>query len=185
MKQFKTESKRILDLMIHSIYTNKEVFLRELISNASDAMDKRYYQSLTEKKESLNPSDLKIQLFPNKEERTLIIEDQGLGMSVDELDKDLGTIAKSGSLDFKKEIEEPNDHIDIIGQFGVGFYSAFIVSQDVQVISKKVGEEVAHVWHSTGENGYSIKESSLDHFGTKIILKLKDNTEEENIRTSC
>ncbi|WP_273103061.1 molecular chaperone HtpG [Bulleidia extructa] len=180
MKQFKTESKRILDLMIHSIYTNKEVFLRELISNASDAMDKRYYQSLTEKKESLNPSDLKIQLFPNKEERTLIIEDQGLGMSVDELDKDLGTIAKSGSLDFKKEIEEPNDHIDIIGQFGVGFYSAFIVSQDVQVISKKVGEEVAHVWHSTGENGYSIKESSLDHFGTKIILKLKDNTEEEN-----
>lgn len=180
MKQFKTESKRILDLMIHSIYTNKEVFLRELISNASDAMDKRYYASLTNKQETISQQELTIKLIPNKENRTLIIEDDGIGMTLEELDKNLGTIAKSGSLDFKKELTDSQENVDIIGQFGVGFYSAFIVAKKVQVISKALGSNQAYEWTSQGEQGYQIEESELDHIGSRICLTLKDNTEEEN-----
>lgn len=180
MKQFKTESKKILDLMIHSIYTNKEVFLRELISNASDAMDKRYYASLTNKQETISQQELTIKLIPNKENRTLIIEDDGIGMTLEELDKNLGTIAKSGSLDFKKELTDSQENVDIIGQFGVGFYSAFIVAKKVQVISKALGSNQAYEWTSQGEQGYQIEESELDHIGSRICLTLKDNTEEEN-----
>ena len=180
MKQFKTESKKILDLMIHSIYTNKEVFLRELISNASDAIDKRYYNSLIDKKENLDRQELKIKLIPDINKRCLTIEDYGLGMDKDELDKNLGTIAQSGSQEFKAQMANENNDVDIIGQFGVGFYSAFIVSQSVSVISKKVGQSQAYKWYSNGENGYQIEESELDHFGTKITLQLKENNEQEN-----
>ncbi len=177
-KQFKTESKRLLDLMINSIYTNREIFLRELISNASDALDKRYYLSLTADKK-INKKDLKIELIPNKENRTLTIKDSGIGMSKDELENNLGTIAKSGSLEFKKNLDEAKN-IDIIGQFGVGFYSAFMVSKNIEVVSKSVNDEKAYIWQSSGEDGYTINEANKDNIGTTITLTLKDNTDTEN-----
>ncbi len=177
-KQFKAESKRLLDLMINSIYTHKEIFLRELISNASDAIDKLYYHSLTEGSTGLSRDDFSIRIEPDKDARTLKIIDNGMGMTKDELEKNLGTIAKSGSLDFKSEIEK-KDEIDIIGQFGVGFYSAFMVSDKVTVISKAYGEEQAHQWESAGADGYTITECEKDSCGTEITLLLKENTEDE------
>lgn len=181
-KQFKAESKRLLDLMINSIYTNKEIFLRELISNASDAIDKLYYKSLTDSNIKLAKDDFKIQIEVDKENRTLSITDNGIGMTEKELETNLGTIAKSGSLAFKEENEKKED-IDIIGQFGVGFYSAFMVSKEVQVYSKAYGEEKAYCWKSKGVEGYEIEECEKQDIGTKIILYLKDDTEEENYST--
>ena len=183
-KQFKAESKRLLDLMINSIYTNKEIFLRELISNASDAIDKLYYRSLTDKNVKVNKDDLYIRVTPNKEARTLTIEDNGCGMSKDELEENLGTIAKSGSLAFKeaakaKENAEKEDDVNIIGQFGVGFYSAFMVASKVRVESKCYGAEKAYAWESEGAEGYTIDECDKLDFGTKIILTLKADTDDE------
>lgn len=183
-KQFKAESKRLLDLMINSIYTNKEIFLRELISNASDAIDKLYYRSLTDKNVKVNKDDLYIRVTPNKEARTLTIEDNGCGMSKDELEENLGTIAKSGSLAFKeaakaKENAEKEDDVNIIGQFGVGFYSAFMVASKVRVESKCYGAEKAYAWESEGAEGYTIDECDKSDFGTKIILTLKADTDDE------
>ena len=177
-KQFKAESKRLLDLMINSIYTNKEIFLRELISNASDAMDKLYYNSLTDKSIKINKDDLAIKIDVNKENNTLTIEDKGIGMSAEELENNLGTIAQSGSFAFKNENEKKDD-VDIIGQFGVGFYSAFMVSKEVEVISKPYGSEKAYVWKSKGADGYIIEETNKEDFGTTIILHIEDDSEEE------
>lgn len=177
-KQFKAESKRLLDLMINSIYTHKEIFLRELISNASDAIDKLYYHNLTEGSTGLSRDDFTIRIEPNKEARTLKIIDNGMGMTKDEMEQNLGTIAKSGSLDFKAAMEK-KDEIDIIGQFGVGFYSAFMVSEKVTVVSKAYGQEQAHQWESAGADGYTIKECDKDGYGTEITLLLKQDTEDE------
>lgn len=178
-KQFKAESKRLLDLMINSIYTHKEIFLREIISNASDAIDKLYYQSLTEEGNTgISRDDFSIMIEADKDARTLTITDNGIGMTKEELENNLGTIAKSGSLDFKEEIEK-KDEIDIIGQFGVGFYSAFMVSDKITVISKAYGEEQAYKWESTGADGYSITEAEKDGYGTEITLALKEDTEDE------
>ena len=177
-KQFKAESKRLLDLMINSIYTNKEIFLRELISNASDALDKRYYNSMTQKKETVDRDKLNIKISLDKENKILTIEDNGCGMNKEELENNLGTIAKSGSLAFK-EAQEKQDDVEIIGQFGVGFYSCFMVSSDVTVISKSLDDEQAYKWHSRGGEGYTIEPCEKDEIGTKIILKIKDDTEDE------
>lgn len=185
-KQFKAESKKLLDLMIHSIYTNKEIFLRELISNSSDALDKLYYKSLTSGELGIKRNDFYIQITPDKELRTLTIRDNGIGMSKDELENNLGTIAKSGSLGFKEEQEKIKDenskakNIDIIGQFGVGFYSAFMVSDIVSVTSKAFGSDEAYRWVSRGADGYTIEEASLDGHGTEIVLTIKEDTEGEN-----
>lgn len=185
-KQFKAESKKLLDLMIHSIYTNKEIFLRELISNSSDALDKLYYKSLTSGELGIKKSDFYIQITPDKELRTLTIRDNGIGMSKDELENNLGTIAKSGSLGFKEEQEKNKDentkakNIDIIGQFGVGFYSAFMVSDIVSVTSKAFGSDEAYRWVSRGADGYTIEEASLDGHGTEIVLTIKEDTDGEN-----
>ena len=178
MKQFKAESKRLLDLMINSIYTNKEIFLRELISNGSDAIDKLYYRSLTDKKLKLNYEDLEINIEVDNENRNLIITDNGCGMTEKELENNLGTIAKSGSLAFKQENEKKED-IDIIGQFGVGFYSAFMVSDKIIVESKSVDEEKAHRWTSKGAEGYTIEECEKNEIGTRIVLHMKEDTEDE------
>lgn len=177
-KQFKAESKKLLDLMINSIYTNKEIFLRELISNASDALDKLYYKSLTDSKIKLKKKDLQIDLSINKEERTITITDNGCGMTEKELEENLGTIAKSGSELFK-ENNDPKKNIEIIGQFGVGFYSAFMVSDKVEVISKSLDENEAHIWTSNGIDGYSINEYDKNEIGTSIKLHLKENTESD------
>ena len=179
VKQFKAESKRLLDLMINSIYTNKEIFLRELLSNASDAIDKLYYQSLTDKSIKVNKKDLCIKIEIDKENRLLKIIDTGIGMNKEELENNLGMIAKSGSLQFKEENEKKKD-VNIIGQFGVGFYSSFIVSDDVTVISKKYNEEDAYKWESTGAEGYTITKDKKDTYGTTIILKIKSDNEEYN-----
>lgn len=176
-KQFKAESKKLLNLMVNSIYTNKDIFLRELISNASDAIDKLYYKSLTDKKIKLNKDDFKIRIDVDKKDRTITISDNGCGMNQEELENNLGTIAKSGSLSFKEENANQND-VDIIGQFGVGFYSAFMVSDDVEVISKAYGNNKAYKWKSTGEDGYTIEESSKDEVGTIIKLHLKDDSDD-------
>ena len=178
-KQFKAESKKLLDMMINSIYTHKEIFLRELISNASDAMDKRYYHSLTDDAEGLSREDYKIYITADKDARTLTIKDNGCGMSEQELESNLGTIAKSGSLDFKNNNEKQDD-VEIIGQFGVGFYSAFMVSDEVTVKTKTADDSCAHMWVSQGADGYTISECGKDDIGTEITLHIKDNTEEEN-----
>ena len=176
-KEFKAESKRLLDLMINSIYTHHEIYLRELISNASDALDKMYYKSLTEN-DGMSREDFYIRLTPDKEARTLTVSDNGCGMTAEELENNLGTIAKSGSLAFKQENEAKED-IDIIGQFGVGFYSAFMVADHVKVVSKPYGSDKAWAWESDGADGYTIEEAEKDSFGTDIILTLKADNDDE------
>lgn len=178
MKQFQAESKRLLDLMINSIYTHKEIFLRELISNASDAIDKIYYKALTDETINFNKEDYYIAIEVDKENRLLKISDTGIGMTPQELEDNLGVIAKSGSLAFKQE-NEIKDGYDIIGQFGVGFYSAFMVADMVTVISKAFGATEAYKWESRGAEGYTIEPATKDNFGTEIILKIKENTEDE------
>ncbi len=178
-KQFQAESKRLLELMINSIYSQKEVFLRELISNASDAIDKIYYKALTDDSLSFEKDNYYIKLIPNKENRTLTVVDTGIGMTKEELEENLGTIAKSGSLAFKSEHEIQDGH-DIIGQFGVGFYAAFMVADVVTVISRALGSEDAFKWESKGADGYTIEPYEKEQVGTEIILKLKENTEDEN-----
>ena len=178
-KQFKAESKRLLDLMINSIYTHKEIFLRELISNASDAVDKLYYKTITEGDTGISRDDFGIRIEVDRENRTLRIIDNGMGMTREELEKNLGTIAKSGSLDFKSEMDK-KDEIDIIGQFGVGFYSAFMVSDKVSVLSRAYGSDEAYMWESSGADGYTITEAEKDSNGTEITLTLKEDTDDEN-----
>ena len=177
-KQFKAESKRLLDMMIHSIYTHKEIFLRELISNASDAMDKLYFRSLTDEKVGMNREDFAIDLKIDKDARTLTITDNGIGMTQEELEKNLGTIANSGSLKFKNE-NKLEDDVDIIGQFGVGFYSAFMVAKRVTVRSKAYGSDEAYQWQSEGVDGYTIEPCDKETVGTEILLEIKDDTEDE------
>ncbi|MCP1189344.1 molecular chaperone HtpG [Priestia flexa] len=177
-KEFKAESKRLLDMMIHSIYSQKEIFLRELISNASDAIDKIYYKALTDDSLSFEKDRYFIKLTANKEKRTLTITDTGIGMTQEELENNLGTIAKSGSLAFKAENEAKDGH-DIIGQFGVGFYSAFMVADEVTVTSKALGSDTAYRWNSEGADGYTIEPCEKDEVGTEIVLTIKENTEED------
>ena len=178
-KQFKAESKKLLDMMINSIYTHKEIFLRELISNASDAIDKLYFTSLTNSDVKLNREDFKITISADKENRTLTISDNGIGMSREELEENLGTIAHSGSFNFKNENDKQDD-IDIIGQFGVGFYSAFMVAKKVTVETLKFGESEAYLWQSTGTEGYTVEPCDRSDAGTTITLYLKDNTDDEH-----
>ena len=181
MRKFKTESKKLLDLMINSIYTNREIFLRELISNASDAVDKLYFKSLTDSSIELSKDQLGINVAFDKEARTITVSDNGIGMSKDDLDRNLGTIAHSDSMAFKQEnAEQQGDDVDIIGQFGVGFYSAFMVAKSVRVVSKAYGSDEAWAWGSDGVEGYTITEAEREASGTDIVLSLKDNTEEEN-----
>lgn len=177
-KAFKAESKKLMDLMINSIYTNKEIFLREIISNASDAIDKLHYMSLTDKDIKVDTSKFNIHITPDKASKTLTISDNGIGMTEEELENNLGTIAKSGSSDFK-ENNEHKENIDIIGKFGVGFYSAFMVANKVEVISKKYGTDKANKWISSGIDGYEIEPATKEDYGTDIILYLKDDTEDE------
>ena len=179
-KEFQSESKRLLDLMINSIYTHKEIFLREIISNASDAIDKLCFIALTDDKLGMTRSDFQIEIKADKDARTLTITDNGIGMDKDDLENNLGTIASSGSYKFKQEMEQKQDDIDIIGQFGVGFYSAFMVAKEITVITKKYGCDTAYRWHSTGADGYEIEECEKDGLGTEITLTLKDNTEDES-----
>lgn len=201
MRKFKTESKKLLDLMINSIYTNREIFLRELISNASDAVDKLYFRSLTDSSVAVNRGDLAITVGFDKEARTVTVSDNGIGMTKDELDKNLGTIAHSDSYEFKAERAQqvvegdaPEDgadvkglddltDVDIIGQFGVGFYAAFMVGKKVRVVSRAVGSDEAWAWESNGVDGYDIKPAERDEHGTDVIVYLKDNTDEENFDT--
>lgn len=183
MKKFKTESQRVLDLMINSIYTNKEIFLRELLSNCSDAIDKLYYKSLTDNISGLTRNDFFIEIKLDKQNRTITITDNGIGMTELELETNLGTIAKSGSFDFKANENLKEQDINIIGQFGVGFYSAFMVSKKVEVLSKAYGESKANLWTSNGASGYEIKSAEKQENGTQITLYLKDNTESDNFDT--
>ncbi len=177
-KQFKTESKKLLDMMINSIYTHKEIFLRELISNASDAIDKLYFRSLTDSSVAIGRESYAIHISADKENRTLTISDNGCGMSAEELETNLGTIAKSGSFDFKKENAGKED-VDVIGQFGVGFYSAFMVADKITVKSKQYGGDTANVWESTGADGYTLEECDKNSFGTEIVLYIKEDSDEE------
>ena len=177
--EFRSESKRLLDLMINSIYTNKDIFLRELISNASDALDKLYYRSLTDKNVKVNKDDLSIHLAFNKDERTITITDTGCGMTKEELEENLGTIAKSGSLSFKENMTK-EEKVDIIGQFGVGFYSAFMVSDKISVTTKSIDSKDAYLWESEGVDGYTITDTTKDEVGTEIVLHIKEDTEEDN-----
>ena len=177
-KEFQAESKKLMDMMINSIYTNKEIFLRELISNASDAIDKLYYKSLTDPSVGMNKGDFRILLTRDKDNRLLTVSDNGIGMTKEELEQNLGTIAHSGSLDFKKDNKDEN--IDIIGQFGVGFYSAFMVADKVTVISKAYGADEAWQWESSGADGYELNPTEKDTAGTEIILHIKPDTETDN-----
>ncbi len=177
-KQFKAESKKLMDMMINSIYTHKDIFLRELISNASDALDKRYYSAMSKGESGAGREDYKIELATDKDSRTLTVSDNGCGMTQEELENNLGTIAKSGSLDFKSNLQKDSD-VEIIGQFGVGFYSAFMVSDKVSVLSKAQGSDKAYLWESEGVDGYIITEAEKDTAGTVITLKIKNNTETE------
>ncbi len=178
-KQFKSESKKLMDMMINSIYTHKEIFLRELISNASDALDKLYFKSLTDNAVGIAPEDFEIRLEIDKDARTLKVIDNGCGMTEDELDKNLGTIAKSGSFNFKQE-NEKKENVDIIGQFGVGFYSAFMVSDKVTVESKAYGSDEAFLWSSSGAEGYTIEPCDKETVGTVVTLHIKESTDDEN-----
>lgn len=175
IKQFKTESKRLLDLMANSIYTNKDIFLRELISNASDALDKLHYLSLTNS--DVKESDPHIEISVDAKNRLLTISDNGIGMNREDLDNNLGTIAKSGSLDFKEALENKGE-VDIIGQFGVGFYSAFMVADQIEVHTKKALEDKAYLWKSTSNEGYEIKNDTKEEAGTRIVLHIKEDNEE-------
>lgn len=181
-KQFKAESKKLLDMMINSIYTHKEIFLRELISNASDAIDKLYFRSLTDNAVKLSKDDFKIQIDIDKENRTITLTDNGIGMTAEELESNLGTIAKSGSLNFKNENagDENAQDISVIGQFGVGFYSSFMVADKVEVVSKAFGDDTAHKWVSSGTDGYTIEECEKENAGTVITLHIKEDTENED-----
>ena len=181
-KQFKAESKRLLDLMINSIYTHKEIFLRELISNASDAVDKLAYKALTDDQVPVDRKDLKITIVPDKEMRTLTVSDNGVGMTREELENNLGTIAKSGSFQFKQDLakEEKGEDIDVIGQFGVGFYSAFMVADHVTVVSRAYGSDEAWMWQSDGADGYTVTQCEKDAPGSDVIMHLKANADEEN-----
>ncbi len=179
-KQFKTESKRLLDLMVNSIYTHKDIFLRELISNASDAIDKLAYKALTDDKVGLDRGDFRILLVPDKAARTLTVSDNGIGMTQEELEQNLGTIARSGSFQFKKEMDQPREDVDIIGQFGVGFYSAFMVADQVTVLSRAYGEDAAHRWTSRGADGYTVEEAQREGPGTDVILHLKPQADGED-----
>lgn len=181
-KQFKAESKKLLDMMINSIYTHKEIFLRELISNASDAIDKLYFRSLTDNAVKLSKDDFKIQIDLDKENRTITLTDNGIGMTAEELESNLGTIAKSGSLNFKNENadDENAQDISVIGQFGVGFYSSFMVADKVEVVSKAFGDDTAHKWVSSGADGYTIEECDKEDAGTVITLHIKEDTENED-----
>ena len=181
-KQFKAESKRLMDLMINSIYTNKEIFLREIISNASDAMDKLAYKALTDDQVGIDRANMAITVTRDPAARTITVSDTGIGMSKEELEENLGTICKSGSLNFKQEMEK-NEDIDIIGQFGVGFYSAFMVAESITVVSKKYGEDTAWKWVSHGADGYTITQTQRDSVGTDIIMTLKEDGEEEQYGT--
>ena len=185
-KEFKTESRRILDLMVNSVYTHKEIFLREIISNASDALDKLAYRALTDDKVGLSGDDFYIKITADKDSRILTVSDNGIGMTKEELESNLGVIAQSGSLSFKKELLEKGNaaDIDIIGQFGVGFYSAFMVSKKVTVVSRAYGSDKAFKWESEGVDGYTISEAERDNFGTDVIMALKDDTNDENTATS-
>ena len=178
-KQFKAESKQLLDLMINSIYTHREIFLREIISNASDAIDKLHYKSITESDVPVSRDEFRIDVSVDKENRTITVSDNGIGMSKDDMDTNLGVIAHSGSLDFKKNLEEGKD-VDIIGQFGVGFYSSFLVSDKVTVISKAYGEDQAWKWTSEGADGYTIKECEKDSYGTDVIMHIREDDENES-----
>ncbi len=178
-KQFKTESNKILDLMINSVYTNKDIFLRELVSNASDAIDKLYYKSLTDNKVDIDKDEFMIKINLDKENRSIVISDNGIGMTKEELDDNLGVIAKSGSSLFK-QMNDIKEDINIIGQFGVGFYSAFMVAKEISVLSKAFGSDEAYEWKSNGLDGYTIEEASKDTVGTTITLVLKDNTDTDN-----
>ena len=177
-KQFQAESKRLLDLMINSIYTHKEIFLREILSNGSDAIDKLAYQALTDEKVGMSRSDFSIRIQADKQTRTLTVSDNGIGMDQTEMEENLGTICRSGSLKFKQEMEKKDD-VDIIGQFGVGFYSAFMVADEVTVISKKYGSDTAFMWKSSGADGYTIEPAERESAGTDVIMKLKEDTEDE------
>ena len=179
MKQFQTESKRILDLMINSVYKNREIFLRELISNASDAIDKMYYKSLTDENLTFNADDYYIKITSDKDARTITIEDTGIGMNAEDMESNLGIIANSGSFKFKNE-EKIEDEHEIIGQFGVGFYSAFLVANKVEVYSSLAGEETTNKWTSEGAEGYTLEKADANVTGTKIVLTLKENTEDDN-----
>ncbi len=178
-KQFKAESKRLLDMMIHSIYTHQEIFLREIISNASDAIDKLAYRSLTDQNVGLNRSDFAIRITADKDQRLLTVSDNGIGMSRQEMEDNLGTIAKSGSLQFKEQMEKQDDDIDIIGQFGVGFYSAFMVADAVTVISKAYGADEAWMWQSSGADGYTMTACEKESAGTDVIMHLRADTDDE------
>lgn len=178
--QFKSESKRLLDLMINSIYTHREIFLREIISNASDAIDKLCFISLTDDKVGMSRSDFKILIKADKENRTLTVSDNGIGMDKDELENNLGTIASSGSYKFRQQLkDEDKDNVDIIGQFGVGFYSAFMVAKEITVITRKYGSDTGYKWQSAGADGYTIEEYNKDTVGTDIIMVIKDDTDED------
>ena len=179
-KQFKTESKKLLDMMVNSIYTHKEIFLRELISNASDAIDKQYFRSLTDDSIQTKQGDYEIRITPDKEARTLTITDNGCGMTKDELENNLGVIAKSGSFDFKSDEANKNENIDVIGQFGVGFYSAFMVADNIKVISRTNDSDEVWEWESSGPDGYTVVPAEKDNVGTTVILHLKEDTEDEN-----
>lgn len=177
-KQFKAESKRLLDLMINSIYTHREIFLREIISNASDALDKRYYASLTDPNVGVSKEDLGIVITADKENRVLTVSDNGIGMSMEELENNLGVIARSGTLQFKQQLDDSTD-ISAIGQFGVGFYSAFMVSSRIRVITRRQGADTAYCWESTGADGYTITEATRAEVGTDVIMELKEDTEDD------